>query len=483
MTTSRARRTAAALLVPALAGTAATAAERPLPSDAPPARAATGPVFRPGAAGAGDPYFPKAGNGGYDVRRYDVSLRYRPGPAGPHIAGRATVTATATQNLSRFDLDLVGHRVGGVTVDGRAAAFRREGQELIVTPAAGIAKGARFTVTVRYAGTPKSLNDPGLGRTGWIDTADGAATLSQPLGSATWFPLNDHPSDKAAHSFTVEVPRGLRVIANGEPGRTTRTAGGTVFRWRSDQPMAGYLALLAIGRFTVRDGRTPQGVRMVTAVDPTVSPDAEWLPRTTGTVTDRLARIFGPYPFASTGGVIDDMPVGYALETQNRPAYPGGANTTLVVHELAHQWFGNSVSVKRWQDVWLNEGFATYAEWLWSERTGGPSAARHFAAAYDRPADFAGWRRPTGAPGRKGMFEFFPVYTRGAMTVHALRTTVGDPAFFRILKSWPTARRHRHATTADFVAHAEKVSGKRLGGLFRTWLFTPGKPVWPPKPS
>ncbi|WP_067477243.1 M1 family metallopeptidase [Actinomadura hibisca] len=480
MITLRARRTAAALLLPALAGAsgvAATAAERPLPTGP----ANTAPAFTPGADGAGDPYFPKAGNGGYDARKYDISLRYLPG--GPHIESRAAITAAATQNLSRFNLDLVGLNVESVTVDGKAAAFRRDGQELIVTPANGIAKGATFTVTVRYSGTPGTLDDPGLGRTGWINTSDGADTLSQPLGSATWYPLNDHPSDKAAHSFTIEVPKGLHAIANGEPGRTTSTADGTVFRWKSGEPMASYLALLAIGKFTVRDTRTPHGTRMITAVDPTSPQDPAWLPRTTGEVTDGLARMFGPFPFASTGGVIDDVAVGYALETQNRPTYPSGADTSLVVHELAHQWFGDSVSLRRWQDIWLNEGFATYAEWLWAERTGGSSTAQRFAAAYQRAADNKGWQRPTGAPGRKGLFDSFAIYTRGAMTLHALRTTVGDPAFFKILKTWAAAHRHRNATTADFVAHAEKVSGKRLDGLFQTWLFTPGKPVWPPKPS
>ncbi|GAA1569949.1 M1 family metallopeptidase [Actinomadura kijaniata] len=464
-----ARRTAVLLLVPTMAAaTAAPTAARP----------ADRRNHGPGAAGAGDPYFPLAGNGGYDVRHYDIALTYR--PEGRRVAGTTTITATATRDLSRFNLDFVGNRVRSVTVDRAAARHSRRGQELTVTPPRGIAKGHTFTVAVSHAGSPRTLGNANLGRTGWIPTPDGAVTLSQPRGSATWYPLNDHPSDKATHAFTITVPDGLTVIANGEPGRTTRRGGTTTFRWRSDRPMAGYLTLLAIGRFAVRTERTPGGIPMITAVDPTLTTaDHDELARVTGEVTDRLARWFGPYPFASTGGIVDDIPVGYALETQTRPAYPGQTDTPLVVHELAHQWFGNSVSVRRWQDIWLNEGFATYAEWLWAERHGGASAERTFRQHYRRPATDKVWRRPTGAPGRDGLFDFFPVYTRGAMTVHALRTAVGDRTFFTILRTWLRRNADAGVTTADFVAHSERIAGRRLDGLFRKWLYRPGKPNHP----
>ncbi|MFF5260728.1 M1 family metallopeptidase [Actinomadura viridis] len=475
--------TAATILtVPATAAGAAVSFG-PTPGVAP--HPAAGPVpgrtaYGPGSAGVGDPYFPGAGNGGYDVEHYDIRLGYR--PQGNRIAGTTVITATATQDLSRFNLDFAGDRVSRVTVEGAAAAHRRRGQELIVTPRAGIPEGARFTVAVTYDGSPSPGRDPGLGKTGWIRTPDGAVTLSQPVGSATWFPLNDHPSDKAAHTYTITVPDGLSVVANGEPAGTFRQAGGRTrtFRWQSRHPMAGYLAMVAIGRFRTVDGRTPGGIRSISAVDSSLKgDDLARLHRTTGQVTDWGVRMFGAFPFDSTGGVIDDVKVGYALETQNRPVYPGSAGTSLIVHELAHQWFGDSVSLRSWQDIWLNEGFASYAEWLWSEQHGGPTAARMFDRAYKPSPGDKMWRRPTGAPGRKGMFDFFPVYTRGAMTLHALRTAVGDPAFFRILRTWATSNAHGGVTTEDFIRHSERVSGLPVRALLQEWLYKTGKPERP----
>ncbi|MBO2446929.1 M1 family metallopeptidase [Actinomadura barringtoniae] len=467
---------------------AAPAAAAPTALTAPPAappaprtqrtrRTQPGPapgLFKPGAAGVGDPYFPKAGNGGFDVAHYDIALAYA--PAERRIQGTTRITATATQDLSRFDLDFLGNKVRSVTVDNVRATFSRDGQELVVTPRAGLRKGARFTVAVTYAGTPPELRDPVLGQTGWITTEDGAITLSQPFGSASWFPVNDHPADKATFSYAIKVPNGLDVVANGEPDGTSTGGRETTFRWHSDRQMATYLALVAIGRFEVTDGRSPGGVRVITAVDPAVTPDGEWLQRTTGEVTDWEAGIFGPFPFGSSGGVVDDAPVGYALETQNRPTYPGGADTKLIVHELAHQWFGDSVSLKSWRDIWLNEGFATYAEWLWSEQHGGRSAARQFAEAYKEPADSPAWRQRTGDPGHDALFEFFPTYSRGAMLLHMLRTTVGDEKFFKILRAWPAEHAQGNATTADFRALAARISGQKLDRLFETWLYTPGKP-------
>ncbi|WP_433333763.1 M1 family metallopeptidase [Spirillospora sp. CA-294931] len=438
-----------------------------------PLAAAAPSAFAPGSPGVGDSYFPDAGNGGYDVAHYDIKLAYSRDE--PRITGTTRISATAAQDLSRFNLDFAGNDVGRVTVDGAPAAFRRDGQELVITPSRGIERGRRFVASVSYTGSPKRNRDPQLGVTGWIPTPDGATTLSQPRGSATWFPLNDHPSDKATFAYAITVPNGLEAIANGEPVGISVNEDATTYRWWSGRPMAGYLALVSIGKFQTLDSR-PRGIRTITAVDQSVTPDPRPLHRTTAEVTEWASRLFGPYPFESTGGVIDDVPVGYALETQNRPVYPGRASDTLVVHELAHQWFGNSVSVERWQDIWLNEGFATYAEWLWREQHGGPSAEDIFLKAYARPANSPEWKPPTGAPGRGNLFATFPVYTRGAMTLHVLRRAVGDAAFFRTLQTWAGANAHGNASTADFVAHAEEVAGKQLDELFRRWLSTPGKP-------
>jgi aminopeptidase N len=253
--------------------------------------------------------------------------------------------------------------------------------------------------------------------------------------------------------------------------------------------MADYLALIAIGHFTVRTGRTPGGIEEIAADTAGAEPgwrpaeppparrDVDLLFAQTASATDWAVKTFGPFPFSSTGGIVTRTGMNYALETQTRPVYNFHPDDPTVVHELAHQWFGDSVSVASWKDIWLNEGFATYAEWLWSEQHGGLSAQGYFERAYATPAGSAVWRIPPGDPGRDHMFDEFPVYVRGAMALQALRNTVGDPAFFRILRTWPARHRDGSASTSDFRAMAEEVSGRSLGPLLHTWLYSPAKPA------
>jgi aminopeptidase N len=435
--------------------------------------------FRPGAEGAGDPYFPAYGNGGYDVAGYDLKLRYD--PASGELTGTATITATATQNLSRFDLDLAHLAASRVTVDGRAATSRARGDELVVTPAAGLAKGRPFTVVVAYGGKPRPLNNKDLGVGGWQHTRDGAFALGQPESASTWFPVNDHPSDKATFTLAMTVPDGLEALSNGVPGARDTAAGWTTWTWSEHAPMASYLSTVVIGRYrvssTVHDGKP-----MIIGIPETLpadGPAARSVERT-GEIADFLGTLFGPYPFDAYGAIVlDDPQVGYALETQSRPVYGStffrnGPNATVVAHELAHQWFGDSVALKGWPDIWLNEGFATYAEWLWQEHTGQRTVQQSFDRQY---ADFD-WHEPPGNPGADHLFGP-AVYQRGAMTVHALRAAIGDPAFFALLKAWPAEHRDGNATTADLIAAAEHASGKDLDPLFQTWLFGTAKPPRP----
>ncbi|MEW2544669.1 M1 family metallopeptidase [Streptomyces sp. NPDC047002] len=444
-------------------------------SSGPAHAAAPGPA---GAPGQGDPYFPLSGNGGYRVGHYDLGLRYD--PATRHLAGDAVVTARATQDLGRFDLDLSGLTVSRIRVDGRTAHWSRHGQELVVTPARRLRAGSAFRVEVGYGGVPQYVTDPDGSADGWIATDDGAFVAGEPQGAMSWFPSDNNPRDKASYAFRVTVPAGYTAVCNGVL-LGQRTAGGsTTFRWRQDQPMASYLATATVGKFDVTRSTTRSGIPVYNAVDPREAADAAPALARIPDVLDWESRLFGPYPFSAAGAIVDDAhDVGYALETQSRPLYDRAPDIGTVVHETAHQWFGDSVSLTSWQDIWLNEGFATYAEWLWQEQHGGPTAQAAFDRFYAQPATSGLWAFPTADPGDGAHIFASPVYTRGAMALQELRTAVGDRDFFAILKSWAGEHRYGHGTTAQFVALSERVSSRRLGPLLRTWLYTAGRPAAP----
>ena len=498
---------AAGLVALAVAGSLTAACQPPLGDDdaggsgGSPGSAATGPA---GPTTAGDPYVPGDGNGGYDVQHYGLKLAITPDGA-KQLDGTATITATATERLARFNLDLTGLDVASIEVDGAPARQQRAGSELEVTPAKALTKGATFTTVVKYSGTPEPVSDPVLGRYGWIRTSDGVFVACQPSGAHTWFPSNDHPSDKATFDFEITVPPGLTAIANGEPetppegtdgapGLPTGAPTGppadgpgvvpvgrraaTTTKWHVKNPMATYLATVDVGRFGVRTGKTPSGVPVITAVDPTLPTVSLDQFHTLNTdVTEEWSKLFGPYPFSSTGGLIDNADVGFALEAQTRPVYGAfGLQPTIVAHELAHQWFGDSVSLTRWQDIWLNEGFATYAEWLWDEKSGGRSVQQHFDEAYEGIGASELWDVPPGNPGRKQMFGR-SVYDRGGMALVALRGRVGEDTFYKILQTWTKERAHSSGTTEQFIALANKVSGKKLDAFFDDWLYQKGRPA------
>jgi hypothetical protein len=645
----------------------------------------------PGADGIGDPYFPKDGNGGYDVDHYGLNIAYTPKTR--VLKGVATITAKATQDLSSFNLDFRHLTVRSIKVDGRAAKWRRKGSELTIVPRAGLRHGRAFTAVVAYDGRPRPVIETSLGDAdGWMATDDGALVAGEPHGASTWFPVNEHPRDKAAYSFRISVPRGVEAIANGVLLGTENRRGRSIWRWEAKEPMASYLATATIGQFDITT-RTVDGRPYIDAIDPDLLkrpkprtgsryavtgvaqpgyqrlmrtidvpaggaklsfyvnrdtqpggdfffveahtagaddwttlrdqrrhtsdfppndcsgivkqhpflahylrpgsrdcrprgttgswevasfPNAEyerwtvdlsryagrtaevalsyvtddlfqlsgvavddimvagaagstsfeddgdtldgwtvpgapagskpntsdWTPatvahgpRTAGDVAqaavarepeilDFLSGVFGPYPFSAAGSIIDDELIGFALENQTRPIYSrvffedrGDPEAdTVIVHELAHQWAGDHVSVHSWRDIWLNEGFATYMEWLWSERQGRRTAQ----AAFDQrmrelPAGLSFWRLKVGDPGRDHLFDP-PVYQRGALTLHALRVRIGDEAFFRLLKEWVSENAGGTVTTKRFIALAERVSRQPLDGFFKTWLFTPRKP-------
>ncbi|WP_330351495.1 M1 family metallopeptidase [Streptomyces sp. NBC_00582] len=435
-----------------------------------------------GAAGVGDPYFPKAGNGGYDVSHYDLTLAYDP-KGRPALSGSAAITARAAQDLDSFHLDLRGLSVEEVTVEGARADWSRSGQELSVRPAHALDKGETFRVTVAYSGTPRPITDPDGSREGWLRTADGALALGEPVGSMAWFPGNHHPSDKATYDITVTVPKDLTAVSNGEPTAERTADGRTTSTWHIAEPMASYLATLAIGRYTVTRSTTEDDLPVYVAVDPTqVSASREVLARLPE-IMDWAQNNFGPYPFSSTGAIVDRPEDSrYALETQNRPVFPGPPDTATLVHEIAHQWFGDSVTPRTWRDMWLNESFATYAEWLWEEDEGGATAEETFTDLYENgEEDYPGlWDFPPGDPPTAADISSDPVYQRGAMVVHRIRRTVGDDTFYDIVQGWTAAHRHGTADTDDFTAYVERQAPDQdFDEIWDDWLHGEGKPELP----
>jgi aminopeptidase N len=433
-------------------------------------------AFTPGAAGLGDPYFPDAGNGGYDVSRYSLDLSYRPGSG--KLRAVARIAATATQDLSAFNLDYAGPRVRGVWVNGGPkASFSRAERELAITPNAPIASGSAFVVKVDYRGRPGIVRDPDGSSEGWFRTGDGAIALGEPRGSIAWYPCNDTPIDKASFRIRATVPKRLEAIANGKLlGRKVR-GGRATYAWRQREPMSTYLATLAIGNFRIDRGRVA-GVRYLNAADVRLADRAGRVLRRTGAILRLFKRAFGPYPFSQVGATVDRAGfIGYALETQTRPTFTSLPDSVILAHELAHQWFGDSVGIERWSDIWLNEGFATWAEWRWAEARGGPSTAATFDDYYAQPADAGIWEPPAGDPGGPRHLFGDSVYVRGAMTLEALRQRIGEEPFLATLRAWAATYRHTSATTAQFIALAEQHSGQELDAFFGDWLYAPGKPA------
>ena len=641
------------------------------------------------ASGVGDPYFPDAGNPGYNVGHYALDIDYQ--PATDILTGRAVITATADTMLKSFNLDLDGLEVSAVSVNGSSAAFTRDGGELTITPTDKIKKGMPFITVVSYSGVPVSLDGAGF-----LHTDDGTLVIGQPRVASSWFPVNDHPSDKALYTIRITVPEGLEAISNGRLVSQHDEGGSSIWLWNTDEPMASYLATATIGQFEV-DAYSADGIQYWDAIDPdlltpaitahtgsgvaysgrsdnaykrlqrtiTVDPDspelsfwvdrdieADWDyaflevapagtdnwttlpdadgilaqgtgnaacsellplhpfldhylsvdaegqchpvgttgdwwvatgshdgweqwrfdlstwvgesldvsitlvtdyidprggvavddvvapggvgstsfeadgdaldgwtvpgaphgspgnmddwrtgdaavigPPSTGTLVQAsfarqpeivafLEGYFGDYPFDELGGVVDDLAdVGFALEIQTRPIYSREFWSTqqngdaVVVHEIAHQWFGDSVAVDLWADIWLNEGFATYAEWLWSEYEGTGTAQQIFDFYYGEvwPEDDPFWTVIIGDPGPDLLFDW-AVYYRGAMTLHELRATIGDDAFFTLLTEWHAAHRDGNASIPEFIALAEDVSGQQLDDFFEAWLYTPDRP-------
>ena len=423
----------------------------------------------PGADGVGDPYFPQLGNGGYDVEHYDLDLDWQ--PDGPRLDGRVTIAATVTaeQALSSFDLDFGDLEIESAEVDGETATTERTGEhELVVTPAEPLAPDAEFTVEIAYGGEVQSLPGllPGLG--GWVDDGREVYVASQPDGAHGFYPVNDHPSDKAGYTITVTAPADLDVVANGTQTTVDDDADAGTKTWTYDapQPMASYLVQVVIANLQFQEGISPGGVTLRHAIDEDVLATGAPPMAATGDMVDFFAERFGPYPFDVAGGVVVDEDIGFALETQTLSLFPANVTAEVVAHELAHQWFGDQVSLASWQDIWLNEGFAVYASWLWLDHAGESTMDR----LTEEATFYEGLDVPPVDPGGPDHLFDATVYFRGGLTLYVLHDQMGDEAFFDLLQQWVERYGGGTATTADFEALAEEVAGQDLTPLFDAWL-------------
>ncbi|MCU1696278.1 MAG: peptidase [Mycobacterium sp.] len=426
-----------------------------------------------------DPYIPANGNFGYRVSRYELDLEYKVNIN--RLSGTATITAATLASLKTFTLDLSDAlTVSKVSVNGRRPqSFNHSHGKLSVTLSTALPAGAAMSITVRYAGTPRPLRTV-WGEVGFEELTNGALVAGQPNGAATWFPCDDHPSSKASYRIVISTENPYRAVANGELVSKRTRAAMTAWIYEQAEPTSTYLITLQIGDYeTHRLTKTP--VPMNAVLPHRLKHDFEYDFGRQPQMMKLFVKLFGPYPL-STGYtvVVTDDDLEIPLEAQGISIF--GANhcdgertaERLIAHELAHQWFGNSVTARRWRDIWLHEGFACYAEWLWSEDSGGRSAD-DWARYYHGKLASSRQDLLLSDPGPRDMFDD-RVYKRGALTLHVLRRTIGDDGFFELLRDWTTRHRHGTAVTDDFTGLAANYSDESLRPLWQAWLYSKNVP-------
>jgi len=456
----------------------------------------------PGARTSGDSLFPHVGNGGYDVLHYDLDIAWTPGApvaTASTIDATARITAEAQTPLSEFSLDFEGLTVDSITVDGVPATWERDidpavtKYKLIVTPAEPVE--GDFTAVVEYSGSPVKHIDPDDSPEGWIAGDDGATAVNEPVGAMTWYPVNNSLKDKAKYDIKLTIPRQLdgesmAAASNGTLHSKTRNGSLETWHWKQPNQMAPYLSMVSIGKYEVRESviELESGTyRDWTFLDVAMTPTQRNTTLASLAQTEGIMRWmeshFGPYPGVATGAVVDRINVGYALETQDRSFYQNQVTKGTLIHEIAHQWFGNAVSPTDWSDLWLNEGAGDYMPRAYNFETGATpdSPATSYFAAYNRSAATAGqWSVPlAGFTDPAILFHY--VYSRGGLTYETLRTIVGDETWFEIMRTWVAENNGSDASTADFVELAERISGKELSPVLDPWLYGTAKPAWTPQ--
>ncbi|GAA2245488.1 zinc metalloprotease [Streptomyces ruber] len=449
--------------------------------------------------GVGDRLFPDLGNPGYDVTSYDLAFTYSGDNRKP-LSAVTTVVARTTSRLERVNLDFAHGEVESVRVDDAPATFASAREDLVVTPEEPLDEGSTVRITVRHTSDPVSAGREG----GWLRTRDGLVMAGQADAAHRVFPCNDHPSDKAMFTFRITAPAGYRAVANGLPAGEGHTTRSTTWTYRTEHPMATELAQIAIGRSAVLHRSGPHGLPVRDVVPRKDRGTLErWLGKTPGHIAWMEGKV-GRYPFETYGLLVADAKTGFELETQTlslferqlftRREFPEWYVDSVMVHELAHQWFGNSVSPRTWSDLWISEGHATWYEALYTEEKGGRTLEERMRLAY---AASDGWRAAGGPPaapkaaepGRKSAIFRPNVYDGAALALYALRQEIGRSAFERLQRAWVSLHRDGTAGTDDFRELASAMAGRDLDGFFRAWLYgertppMPGHPDWKPAPQ
>lgn len=445
-----------------------------------------------------DPYLPLTGSAAYSVEHYDLDLECKLG--GNRLDGRARIRCTALEDLERIEVDLAGLQASKVAVNGKKPTkFLHRGDRLVVVPSSRIDAGAAFELDVRYGGTPGPRGSA-WGEVGWEELEDGLLVAGQPHGAATWFPCNDHPSRKATFRIGISTDAGYRAVSNGQLVHYARKSSREEWVYEQHEPMATYLATLQIGRYERIDlppvaatparhaDEAPQPPQHVAVPGP-LAPAARRALAEQPRMMQVFADAFGPYPFAEYVVVVTADALEIPLEAQGMSILgsnhlrPGWEQQRLIAHELAHQWFGNSLTLGSWSDIWLHEGFACYAEWIWSEASGAASAQSRAELAWSvlaaLPQDIE-----VGDPGAADMFDD-RVYKRGALTLQALRLHLGDRAFFAMLRAWTLSMRHATVSTAQFASHVDGYApeGFAAKSFLKPWLFREALPALPSVPA
>lgn len=473
----RHRRTAAALLASAVSVALLSASAPPV------------------ALGIGDRLFPTLGNPGYDVAAYHLDFTYSGDNRKP-LEAVTTIDAWTTADLDRINLDFAHGTVESVVVDGEPATFTGAGEDLVVTPEDPLPEGSWTRITVRHTSDPVSDDDSDGG---WVRTADGLAMANQADAAHLVYPCNDHPSDKAMFTIRITAPNDYTAVANGLPTGRERTGKSTTWTYRTRHPMATELTQVSIGRSSVVRREGPGGLP-VRDVVPAKDREAlePWLAKTPDQIAWMESKV-GRYPFETYGVLMAQATTGFELETQTlslfekdiftEPAYPKWYVESIMVHELSHQWFGDSVSPRTWSDLWLNEGHATWYESLYAQEKADRPMEKRMKAAYGASDT---WRANGGPPARpkapkagQKISIFRPnVYDGAALVLYALRQEIGAPAFERLERAWVRHHRDSTASTADFTRLAAEISGRDLRSFFDDWLYgektppMPGHPDW-----